>query len=235
MPPQLYTARLEDKIQHNDKFIQYMFELEQPHSMDFKAGQYVSMKVSEKGERRSYSISSSPAISHGFELLIDITPQGLGTKYLENLKFGDQVQILAPMGIFTIVDDPTEEELVFIATGSGVAPFYSMIQDLLQDNQDPRPITLYWGLRYVEDLFWQDEFSRFSDAFPQFKFHPVISKAIDEWPLCKGRVTDCLSVHALPPKAGYYLCGNAPMIHDVINLLGQKGVANANIHHEKFY
>lgn len=235
MPPQIFTARLEDKIQHNAKFIQYMFELEQPHSLEFQAGQYVSLKVSDKGERRSYSICSSPGIHHGFELLIDNSPNGVGTNYLENLKFGDQVQVLAPMGMFTIANDPSEEAIVMVATGSGITPFYSMIQDLLQEKQDPRPITLYWGLRYLDDMFWQDELTRLSEHFSNFSFHPVISKAIDEWPLCRGRVTDCLSVHAQPEKAGYYLCGNAPMLRDVLTLLEQKGVAKENIHHEKFY
>lgn len=235
MPPQRCTARLEDKLQHNSKFTQYMFELVEPHTVPFLAGQYVSMKVSDQGLRRSYSISSSPGITHGFELLLDITPQGVGTKYLESLKFGDTVEILMPMGMFTIAEDPTEKHLVFIATGSGVAPFYSMIQDLLQEKHDPRPITLFWGLRYAEDLFWEDEFSRLSEAFPQFVFHPVLSKAVDEWPLCRGRVTDCLSVHTLPENAGYYLCGNAPMIADVSALLTQKGITKEHIHHEKFY
>lgn len=235
MPPIKAIARLEDKHQHNHKFIQYMFELQEPHSVPFLAGQYVSIKVSERGDRRPLSICSRPDISHGFEIVNDITPQGIGTKYLENLQFGDTIEVLMPMGLFTIVDDPREKNLVFIATGSGIAPIYSMVQDLLQVKQDTRPITLYWGLRYVEDLFWQDEFERLSEVFPHFKFHPVLSKAVDEWPLCRGRVTDCLSVHALPADAGYYLCGNAPMIADVVALLEQKGVAKEHVHHEKFY
>ena len=234
-PPQRYTARFEDKVQHNEKFVQYMFELENPHIMQFLAGQYVSMKVSDKGERRSYSIWSAPDIQHGFELLVDITPQGIGSLYLENLQFGQQVDVLGPMGMFTVADDPTEEALVFIATGSGITPFNAMILDQLQLKQDTRPITLYWGLRYAQDMFWQNEFSLLAQYFPNFKFHPVLSKAEDEWPLCRGRVTDCLLNHEQPRNAGYYLCGNAGMITDVSQLLTNQGVALEHIHHEKFY
>ena len=98
-----------------------------------------------------------------------------------------------------------------------------------------RPIILYWGLRHAEDLIYQDEFQQLSTAFPNFKFHPVLSQSPNEWSLCRGRVTDCLSIHDLMPNSGYYLCGNQTMIADVITVLTQRGVAAEKIHHEKFY
>ena len=85
MPPQQFKARLEDRIVHNDKYIQCSFELTQPFRMPFLAGQYVSIKVSDRGDRRSYSICSPPGIEHGFELMVDVRPQGLGSKFLQNL------------------------------------------------------------------------------------------------------------------------------------------------------
>jgi NAD(P)H-flavin reductase len=233
--PQQFTAVFEEKIIYNDKYVEYHFELQQPHRMEFAAGQYVSMKVSERGDRRSYSICSSPLVQHGFELLLDVSPHGIGTQYIENLNFGDQVEVLAPLGGFVIQQQLQEEEFVFVATGSGIAPFRSMLLDLLQGQHDTRPITLYWGLRHAQHLFWQNDFLDLAQAFPNFKFHPVISQAVDEWPLCRGRVTDCLSIHELPKQAGYYLCGNAAMITEVNTLLQQKGVLEQNIHYEKFY
>lgn len=233
--PQQFTAKLSDKKVLNRKFIQYRFELVEPHSFAFVAGQYISFPVSEKGERRSYSICSTPALDHGFEVLVDVTPNGLGVKFFERLQFGDEIKALGPLGRFVIQDDPTEKGLVCIATGSGIAPFRGVIMDLLHDKKDTRDITLYWGLRHVEDLTWQDEFQTLAESFPNFHFHPVLSQAPQEWPLCRGRVTDCLNVHALPAEAGYYLCGNAMMIQDVKANLEQKGVALQNIHHEKFY
>jgi ferredoxin-NADP reductase len=234
-PPQQCVAKLADKIQFNEKFVHYTFEFTQPATIQFEAGQYVSIQVSDRGDRRSYSICHSPEVTHGFELLVDITPQGLGTKFLESMKFGDTLKALAPLGRFTVPIDPTEKALVFIATGSGIAPFRSMIVDQLQLKNDQRPMTLYWGLRNETQLFWQDEFEELMRLYPNFKFHPVISQAGEMWSLCRGRVTDCLSVHELPAEAGYFLCGNAPMIHDVVELLAKKGVANEHVHHEKFY
>lgn len=232
-PPQLCIAKLEDKRQLNQKFIQLDFELQTPHELNFLAGQYVSIQVSERGDRRSYSISSSPVIKHGFELLVDTTPMGLGSTFLLNLKFGDEIKILAPMGRFVL--DDSEAAFTFVATGSGMAPYHSMLLDLLQNRHDTRPMILYWGLRHAEDMVYQDEFQQLATAFPNFKFHPVLSQSPQEWPLCRGRVTDCLAVHDLVPSSGYYLCGNEKMVLEMQGLLQQRGIAPERIHHEKFY
>lgn len=234
-PPQRCTAKLADKIVYNEAFIHYFFEFTEPAAVAMQAGQYVSMQVSERGERRSYSICNSPSETHGFELLIDITPQGVGSKFLENLQFGQTVNVLAPLGVFFMTDSSSESSLNFIATGSGVAPFRSMLMDRLQNHQDQREMTLYWGLRHEDKLFWQDEFQELAEAFPHFHFHPVISQPSDKWPLCRGRVTNCLSVHDISLDAGYYLCGNEMMVKDTMALLTAKGVAAEKIHHEKFY
>lgn len=234
-PPQQFTARLEDKIAHNDKFVQYHFELVEPHTMEFSSGQYVSIKVDDKGTRRSYSICSTPAITHGFELLVDVAPQGIGTQYLENMAFGDEVSILGPLGQFTLDESKPGDAIVMIATGSGIAPFRSMIHDLLQHQNDTRPIYMHWGMRHAEKLFWLDEWQDLEKAFGSFRFHPVISRPIPDWNLCRGRVTDCLGLHDLPENAEYYLCGGKPMIDDMIPLLIKRGVPENMIYHEKFF
>lgn len=233
--PQVYKAKLADKIVLNEKFTTYRFELVTPNQFIFSAGQYVSFLVSDKGERRSYSISSSPDIDHGFEITVDVVPAGLGVTFFENLNFGDEVQVLGPMGEFIIQPGELENEIVFIATGSGVAPMRSMIIDLLRNKGDQRKIILYWGLRHEENLIWQDEFQDYAQTFANFSFHPVLSQARQEWPLCRGHVTDCLSIHDLPEQAGYYLCGSTAMIEDVKKVLTDRGINKSFIHHEKFY
>jgi ferredoxin-NADP reductase len=233
--PQQFTVKLSHKTVLNPKFEHYDFELVSPNKMSFVAGQYVSFAVSDQGHRRSWSICSSPSIDHGFEIVIDPAPMGVGTQFLQSMKPGDEAQVLGPLGRFVIDESGAEQAIVFIATGVGITPFRSMILDLLQVKNDQRPMTLYWGLRHAEDLIWQDEFQELSAHFKNFRFHPVLSRAAQEWPLCRGRVTDCLSIHALPENAGYYLCGNDQMITDVRSLLEGKGVAPERIHREKFY
>lgn len=233
--PQQYTARLQDKQVFNDKYVQYHFELIEPNKMEFAAGQYVSIKVDEQGNRRSYSIASAPSVDHGFELLVDVEPNGVGTSYLQSLQFGDEISFLGPLGVFAIKAEEQAQELVFIATGSGIAPFHAMILDLLQNKSEQRQITLYWGMRYSKQLFWLDEFEELMDNFPNFHFHPVISRAEPGWTLCQGRVTDCLMVHGFPKEGQYYLCGNKAMIEDAAGILEKGDIDKTQVHFEKFW
>ena len=236
MQPTHFTARLEEKQTLNDRFFHFHFELTQPHVMEFQAGQYVSIKVGPDGDRRSYSICSTPDINHGFELLIDVQPDGKGCKYLCQLKFGDEIELLAPMGQFMIQTEPREKEIVLIATGAGIAPYRAMILDQLQAKRDQRPITLHWGMRHTQELFWLDEFEQLMENFANFHFYPVLSQPERDWTLSRGRVTDVLTAEAsLSREAGYYLCGNSTMIQDVKKLLLSKGIPETNIHHEKFF
>ncbi len=239
MPVQKCIAQLSERVVLNDKYQHLYLEMKEPHRFDFEAGQYVSIGFPDNPARRSYSIASSPTTDHGFELLIDVTPHGLGTTYLSEIQLGSEISFLGPMGVFTLAKDEQaakEKAIVFVATGSGIAPLRSMILDLLHTRNDQREIWLYFGLRHVEDLFWQEEFQDLDKAFPNFHFHLTLSQPSEGWPLCQGRVTDCLSVHDLPKEAGYYVCGNKAMIEDVSKLLIEtKGIPKEFVHHEKFY
>ena len=239
MPVQQATAKLSEREQLNEKYLHLFYEMVEPNQLEFEAGQYVSVAIPGDGNRRSYSIASEPDKKHAFELLLDLAPQGIGTKYLQAMKPGEDMSILAPMGVFTLAKGEQaaqEKALMFIATGSGIAPLRSMILDLLHRQQDTREIWLYWGMRYEYDLFWTDEFHQLEQAFPNFHFHLTLSQAGQEWPLCRGRVTDCLRIHNLPAEAGYYLCGNNKMIEEVMHLLTtEKSVPETFIHREQFY
>jgi ferredoxin-NADP reductase len=235
-PPKLYTATLVERIDLTEKFIHLKFELVEPHTLEFVAGQYASISMPDGQSRRSYSMCHSPSSTHGFELMVDVSPGGIGSTYLNNLKIGEQIVALSPLGRFTV--EPFWERttpIVFIATGSGITPYRSMISALFEAGQTQRPMTLFWGLRNVKDLFWQDEFQRLAQQYPSFHFHPVISRPEVEWPLCVGRVTDCLTIHQLPADADYLLCGNASMIQDATLKLEQLGVPKDRLHFEKFY
>lgn len=234
-PPKVYTARLADRFIHNPKFTQYSFELVQPNQMKFDAGQYASVSVDAAGHRRSYSICSTPDNDHGFDLFVDVEPNGLGVQYLDKLNFGDTISLLAPMGQFTIQSTDPAVPIVLVASGSGIAPLRSMLYDQIQKHGHERNLTLYWGIRHEVDLCWTNDLKDLVSNFPNVSFHPTISRATDQWPLCHGRVTDCLLVHEIDLTAEYYVCGNQQMILDTISVLTKRGVPEAQIFHEKFY
>jgi len=233
---QQFKGKVSEHILMNEKFQYLHIELMEPHRIEFKAGQFVSIDVG--GERRSYSIASVPAMDHAIEICVDISPGGKGSTYLKNLKPGDVVSFLGPLGEFVIKEENKEKEkkLLLIATGSGIASIRSMVLDLLEEKNDKRFIKLHWGLRFVEDMFWEDDFRRLHKHYDNFNFHLTLSKPPEKWPLCSGHVTECVEVEIkLGVDWGVYLCGNKAMIDEVSELVQKKGVVKEQIYFEKFF
>jgi NAD(P)H-flavin reductase len=129
---QKYTARVSDKyyLTENEKFLYVKFELVLPDRITYLAGQYVSIKVNEQGERRSYSIASSSDDNHGFHILAEMIEGGKGSEFLKHAVIGEVVEVLAPLGRFVVnvplnqsTIKPLENKLLFVATG-WIAPIY---------------------------------------------------------------------------------------------------------------
>ncbi len=238
---QWFRARVADKQMLASKFLWVHLELVQPDRIEFTAGQYIMMRVPGLTGLRQYSISSAPSMNHGVELLVDIGPQGLGSKYLQELRPGDEVEFMGPGGRFVITENTegtegTEEELWFVVTGSGISSIKSMILDLLVDKKDTRPMWLHWGLRYPEDVFWFTELAELAEEYDNFTFDPVLSKPNLGWKFCQGHVTECVVKHHTDfSGAAAYLCGNKGMIVEVSKILQDKGVTAERIHSEEYY
>lgn len=236
MAVQLFNARLADSQRVGGDYLFLKLELIQPHRIEFTAGQYILLNTPNTAQKRQYSIVSAPRLDHAIELLVEVIPSGVASSYLASLHPGDDVSFYAPAGEFVIAENvqSRHDPLVFVGTGSGIAPLRSMILDQLRTRETTRPLHLIWGMRYAESLFWLDQFDELQDNFSNFSYHIVLSKAPDEWTLCRGRVTDCLSTHDLLPNAQYYMCGNPHMIEDVTAVLQSRGVPADHLHHEKF-
>lgn len=237
MPPQVFTARTAEHTLLKDKFQWVQFELITPNQIEFEAGQFIMLTVPGMQAKRSYSIASPPSLKHQIDILVDVGPQGDGSMYLQSLNPGEEVSFMAPAGRFTLSPDiQAEQKLILIATGSGISAVRSMALELLQHQQDTRPITLIWGMRFVDDIFWEEDFRLLEKQFPNFQFQLILSKAPLDWPLHHGHVTDWLTQHILDyTHTGYYLCGNQNMIEAVKTLLTTKQVDPALIHHERFF
>lgn len=236
MPLLTYRARTKEHYLIKGKFQYVVFELIEPATIDFIAGQFLMLNVPGMLPKKSYSIASNPAENHKVEVLVDVSPQGDGSMYLQSLNPGEEVTFMAPGGQFVIAGDRDEQKLVFIATGSGISAVRSMILNLLQTKNDPRELSLHWGMRYVQDIFWENEFRLLEKQFPGFHFDLVISKAPEGWPLCTGHIADCLEKHYQDfSHTGFYLCGNQKMIDDTSAFLKERQVDSKNIHHEQFF
>lgn len=242
--PQKYSARVSNKyfVSENERFLYVKFELVLPDRISYQAGQYVSIKINKEGERRSYSIASTPDVTHGFHLLCEMIPGGKGSEFLQNIKLGEEVEVLGPLGQFIIkplnqsIIKPLESKLLFVGTGSGIAPIYAMINDLLINKQEKRQMRLHWGMRSEADLFFVDNLERLAQEHPNFVFDIVLSQPGEDWNLCRGHVQDCLERDFAGGLGEWeaYVCGSQERVGDISQKLEELGMKKEDIHHEKF-
>jgi len=213
----------------------YELNLERLDSFDFEAGQYISVKINDEIATpcmRAYSISSPPSNSN-FSLCIKVTEGGRGSNWLKSLEKNDEIEFLGPMGNFTFKN--VSKNAFFIATGTGVAPFCSIIEEELKKGFLGK-ISLLFGLRHINGIFYKEFFEKLETEYSNFDFNMILSRPEDEnYEGNVGRVTDFLKTADLDTKnTDFYLCGLSPMINEVSALLAEKGVGISQIHFEKY-
>jgi NAD(P)H-flavin reductase len=206
-------------------------------SMTFQAGQFVSIVIPGAGPngrdlRRAYSIASAPE-THPVELCVKLVEGGPGTNYLYKLREGDTFKGFAPYGDF-LYRTHSAKNACFIATGTGIAPFRSMVFSEKFKSDPPQKAYCFLGVRTESELIYVDEFKN----MPNMHFVPAVSQPDAPWSGFKGRVTEYMRglAHDFPWRdTEYYLCGSGPMITETKTFLGEKGVAKEHIHVEKYY
>lgn len=212
---------IEKKVLTHDVF-ELHFDIEEP--FNFEAGQFVTIKICDSAPSpcfRAYSISSSPNKS-SIELCIKEIPKGRGSCWLNTLTKGDEIEFLGPNGKFTFNSDPSKT-ILFIATGTGIAPLKSMIEDQLNKGNS-QPMHLYFGLRYIKDIFYKDHFEALAEKHENFSFNLTLSQPENEsWQGHKGRVTSILEPLEIDPEnTEIYICGLKAMIESVTEILTKK-------------
>jgi len=186
-----------------------------------KSGQCFNVGLDGLGINREYSMYSS-ANSKYLDFLIRSTEGNGISSALQKLKAGDMVEIDGAYGEFCL-EEPinNNQEYLFIATGTGIAPFHSFIKTWPDINY-----SLIHGIRYDEEQYHFEDYS-------QECYLPCISKPSDGK---NGlRVTDYLNNNKIPKDVKVYICGNRNMIVDVFNILHSKGVSGDRIITEVFF
>ncbi len=232
--PQTYSASVSSVENVAGKFYVAKLALADPKEMLFQAGQYVIFKIGPPKGNHTLSIASSPANSKTIDILQSVAPMGEGSKWILGLKAGDVVRFLGPLGKFTLKKENPQPK-VFIATGCGIAPLRSMILDYLETG-GTAAVTLWWGLRYETDVFWQREFDDLDMKYPNFYHSIMLSQSTEKWTGVRGRVTDhVISKTPELVSSEFYLCGTRQMIVDMRQLLVDNGVAAEQILTETFF
>ncbi len=166
-------------------------------------------------------------------------PPGRMSSYLFNLKPGDKVFITGPYGEFFARE--TQNEMVFIGGGAGMAPMRSLILDQLKRLGSTRRITYWYGARSLRELFYQEEFDQLAREHPNFSWHVALSEPPpeDDWKGPVGFIHQVLfdrylKDHETPEDCEYYICGPPLMLAAVLKLLDDLGVEKENILFDDF-
>ena len=193
---------------------------------------------------RAYSMASFPLEKTQVKLNVRIAtpppgadpsiPPGIMSSYIFNLKPGDKAVISGPYGEFFAKD--TDNEMVFIGGGAGMAPMRSHIFDQLIRLKSKRKMTFWYGARSLREMFYVDEFNKLAEENDNFEWHIGLSEPLpeDNWTGYTGFIHNViyenyLKDHPAPEDCEYYLCGPPMMNSAVIKMLEDLGVDHDHI------
>ena len=226
---QKFAATLALAQPHQDAAVVLELEVEGDAPL-FLPGQYVNIDVPGSGQHRSYSFSSPPGEKRvGF--LIKKIPGGVMSTWLEHATPGITLELTGPLGSFYLRE--VKRPLLFLAGGTGLAPFLSML-DVLAQRGSNQPVHLIYGVTRENDLVLVEALEAFAAKLPNFSFITVVAEDASAHPR-KGWVTQHMPAEVLHGgNVDVYLCGPPPMVDAVRKHFDDNGIVPNSFHYEKF-
>ncbi len=209
------------KVETCEQIVDNVFTVKITKQFDFVPGQVVAVALSQEEEPRLYSLCGAKD-DEFMAIFFDVYDTGFLTPRLKNVKKGDDIWVSEPFGKFISSD----KEEWWIATGTGIAPFLSMIKSGIK-----RPLKFLHGSRTIAHFFYQDFFEKeLGEDYMRFCTKESAENVIS------GRLTHWLSAqNSLPKDIKYYLCGNPDMVVEVRDILIEKGVAFEDVVAEIYF
>jgi ferredoxin-NADP reductase len=202
------------------------FVVEELDSFDFIAGQFISVREprGDKFITRAYSIASPPRGNNTLDLCLNRVDEGFMSNFLCDREIGQTAKFHGPHGLFIL--KPEVQDVIFVATGTGVAPFRGMAQHLFgldgtgQPRHEGRHVWLVYGTRYPEDVYYQQEFEQLAAEQPNFHYIPTLSRAPETWTGARGYVQEHVRQIVGDRKDMHvYICGLNEMVSSMRTLL----------------
>jgi Na+-transporting NADH:ubiquinone oxidoreductase subunit F len=224
------------------------FEIEKEYLEDWEKFKVLENKsVVKEPVIRAYSMANYPEEKGFMKFNIRIAspppgtdfPPGEASSYLFNLKKGDKLTIFGPFGEFMAKD--TQNEMVFIGGGAGMAPMRSHIFDQLLSLDSSRKISFWYGARSLKEMFYDEEFRELERKYENFSYHTALSDPLpeDSWSGYTGFISHVLHDnylvnHPTPEDCEYYMCGPPMMMDAAFKMLDSLGVEPENIMFDDF-
>lgn len=187
----------------------------------FRAGQYLTVGINNTIQQREYSIYSGEEEAF-LEILVREILEGNVSKSLKNSRESQELLVEGPFGFMTLDEtDIKTKKFVFIASGTGVAPFHSFVR-----SYPGLDYKIIHGVRYAEEAYDRDEYA--DDRY-------VLCTSRDTIGDFKGRVTAYLEASDFDKETLFYACGNSQMIYEAYDILRNKGIDSMNMHSEVYF
>ena len=222
MKPQIQVDSNYYKVIELRNLTENTFVLTLPKSrFKFVAGQHISLSIQGDYQSREYSIYSAED-GDNLEVLVKEVDGGYFSPKLKHLQAGEMVEIHGPFGKFGLDEKRlNSHKHVFIASGTGIAPFHSIVKSYPELDYE-----VIHGVRYAEEAYELEHFKR--DKF-------TVCASRDEKGDFKGRLTEHLKKAEFEENTSFYLCGNSDMIFDAMEILKEKGFDRENVNVEVYF
>lgn len=242
--PETFAVRLESTVSMNERVRLLTFARVDGAPFSFQAGQWVNLHfptVDEQGHalKRAYSIASPPLGTPRFELAVTHVDDGPGSSYLHAMQPGELLEARGPFGHFVRAGEGAPAPALFIATGTGLAPFRAMVHDAARAGR-AEPVHVLFGARTAEDILWRDEWQALTAAHPWLTFEVTLSRADGTWTGRRGHVQEHVrdawaALAATAPDAEVWLCGVKAMVLEVRDVFrGEVGLPRQRVHVESY-
>jgi ring-1,2-phenylacetyl-CoA epoxidase subunit PaaE len=245
MTPKFNVLKINDIRQETEDAVSIAFDVPENLKSDYnyKAGQYLTLRstINNEDVRRSYSLCSAP-YENEWRVAIKQVENGVFSTFANyDLKIGDEIQVMTPMGNFKVeTDSKAKKSYVLFAAGSGITPILSIAKTVLKE-EPQSDITLFYGNKGFSSIIFREELEALKSLhLSNFRIIHVLSRESLGNKIQKGRIDadKCAQLYDAflknQPIDGVYICGPESMILDVEKTLIEKGVGKENIHFELF-
>ncbi len=246
MPTTWYNSKVIKIEEQSPTTKRFWVEIADVDRFEFKAGQFVTMDLplgeKRKDRWRSYSIANAPDGTNVLEFCIVHLEGGVGSGYFFNeVEIGTDIKFKGPDGNF-VLPEKIDKKLVLICTGTGVAPFRSMLWDLYNRGETGHHIHLIFGTRYADGILYQKEFEELREKMPGFQYDVTLSR---EKLIPAGHAFGIHSGYVHPvylekypeksPDLCFLLCGWTAMIDEAVaNLMTKFGYDRSQVKYELY-
>jgi ferredoxin-NADP reductase/ferredoxin len=204
-------------------------------TLEFEPGQYMELEIPGQGVKRAYSLANTCNWDGTLEFLIRLQPGGRFSAYLlDQAKPGKTLLVHGPSGAFGIQGQSLAPRC-FVAGGTGVAPFLSILRRMAEWQEDHETLLLL-GVNNEKELFNRDEWERLQQVLPQLRVELCVWRPESDWSGFRGTPADALQAYLAETTVlpDIYLCGPPPMVDAAIQTALQAGVDIDRIYSERF-